>query len=285
MNFKQIEESILNDLNGGIDEIINEMEKSNKGHIKNHEQTKVQSMRQGLNFLPGCHHRNHHWVGMTYLILSMTLVIIIIITRRRKRRKRKRRTSTILFQAYSDDDEDEQKVDNRNFNDDEEEEDNGTSSDSSHISFSRLPAYDTIPKISKDMYTSNPLDTRLQAWDSINEFSPGDLLHTQFWPVFKEGLLHGLIDPDSTLQNNYITLIQKLYKEAPPVLTGEIYLCLLSHLINQVRTIYPFIDVSSAINDGTKINLKQQKLKTVVQKFKILNKWQVDIPKLVVLPR
>ena len=46
MNFKQIEESILNDLNGGIDEIINEMEKSNKGHIKNHEQTKVQSMRQ-----------------------------------------------------------------------------------------------------------------------------------------------------------------------------------------------------------------------------------------------
>ena len=108
------------------------------------------------------------------------------------------------------------------------------------------------------MYTSNPLDTRLKAWDSINEFSPGDLLHTQFWPVFKEGLLHGLIDPDSTLQNNYITLIQKLYKEAPPVLTGEIYLCLLSHLINQVRTIYPFIDVSSAINDGTKINLKQQ---------------------------
>ncbi len=46
---------------------------------------------KSLNFLPGCHHRNHPWVGMTYLILSMTLVIIIVITRRRKRRKRKRR--------------------------------------------------------------------------------------------------------------------------------------------------------------------------------------------------
>ena len=280
MNFKQIEESILNDLNGGIDEIINEIEKSNKGHIKNHEQTKVQSMRQEPQlptrmspsesslgwddifntFNDSGNNNNNH-------------------AKKKKKKKKKKRTSTILFQAYSDDDEDEQKVDNRNFNDDEEEENDGASSDSSHFSFSRLPAYDTIPKISKDMYTSNPLDTRLKAWDSINEFSPGDLLHTQFWPVFKEGLLHGLIDPDSTLQNNYITLIQKLYKEAPPVLTGEIYLCLLSHLINQVRTIYPFIDVSSAINDGTKINLKQQKLKTVVQKFKILNKWQVDIPK------
>eukprot|EP00943_MAST-04B_sp_MAST-4B-sp1_P000022 g22.t1 len=93
-----------------------------------------------------------------------------------------------------------------------------------------------------------------------------------------KGILNGLMDPDPTLQKNYIALLQKMYKESPPVLTGEIYLCLLSHLTNHVRTIYPF-KVISASNEKVKIDLKDPQLNMIVEKFEILHKWQLDIPK------
>ena len=128
------------------------------------------------------------------------------------------------------------------------------------------------------MSTSNSLDIRNRAWNSLNEFAPGDLLHTQFWPMLKGGILCGLADPDLPLQSNYINLIQKLYKEAPPVFTGEIYLCLLSHLTALTMEMYPMKVVPASSSIDT-LDLKDSDLSSIVTKLQILNRWQIDIPK------
>ena len=93
----------------------------------------------------------------------------------KQRTKKKKKKSSILFQAYSDNESRTSDLVHNRLN---------------HSGFlSCLPAYDTIPQISKDMSTSNSLDTRKRAWNSLNEFAPGDLLHNQFWPMMKDGIL------------------------------------------------------------------------------------------------
>jgi hypothetical protein len=276
INFKQIEQSILKDLEMGVNKIIQKMEKTNTNINKQQATSRVSKESKAL--------ASAETMSPTSSLGWKDILSAFNNTNnksnngvRKKGKKKKKKSTTILFQAYSDDEkEDNDNAQNVYITDDDN--DGDSSNCSSHFSFSNLPAYDTIPQISKDMSISNPIDTRIEAWDSINEFSPGDLLHSQFWQILKEGILNGLMDPDPTLQKNYIALLQKMYKESPPVLTGEIYLCLLSHLTNHVRTIYPF-KVIKASSDRIKIDLKNLQLNMMIEKFEILNKWQLDIPK------
>ena len=60
--------------------------------------------------------------------------------------------------------------------------------------------------------------------------------------------------------------------------TGEVYLCLLSHLTNVTREMFPF-KIVSASSKIDRLDFQGSDLNSVMTKLQILNKWQIDIPK------
>ena len=102
----------------------------------------------------------------------------------------------------------------------------------SQFSFGTLPEYDKIPGICENMNTSRPEANRRAAASDITEFSPGDLLHSEFWPQIRAAIISALNDPIPELKRRYLNLVWKLYRDAAPVQTGEIYMCLITHMIN-----------------------------------------------------
>jgi hypothetical protein len=126
--------------------------------------------------------------------------------------------------------ENNQKNSNEKNNKKEEEEDLDRLS---QFSFNTLPPYEKLPSICQDMKLSNDENIRTGACNSLSEFSPGDLLHSECWQTFRESMTEALNDP--ILHGFYIRLLWRLYRDAAPVQTGELYICLLEHLTNVAR--------------------------------------------------
>ena len=147
------------------------------------------------------------------------------------------------------------------------------------FSFSDLPPYGDIPKIAIDMKLTNVLEVRKQALERIQEFSPGDLMHNQFWPPLKKGILHGLMDPNESIRDGYFELMVKLYDKNDPVHTGEVYLCFLTHLTALVRKSSPLYVVPASADEETQyLDTRLPAVHRLILKFRLLNVWQRDVP-------
>ena len=109
--------------------------------------------------------------------------------------------------------------------------DSGSLDRFSQVSFGTLPQYEKIPQICEDMHVAQPESKRRAAAIAIGEFPAGDLLHSEFWPNIRKGITSALHDPIDELKGVYMTLLWKLYRDAAPVQTGEVYMCLLTHLL------------------------------------------------------
>ena len=102
----------------------------------------------------------------------------------------------------------------------------------SQFSFNTLPPYEKLPSICQHMTLNNNDQVRTTAYDSLLEFSPGDLLHSECWRSVQESITEALGDPIAELRSSYFGLLWRLYRDAEPVQTGELYMCLLQHLNN-----------------------------------------------------
>ena len=99
----------------------------------------------------------------------------------------------------------------------------------SQFSFNTLPPYEKIPSICQDMKRENEDPIRQSAYTAIMEFSPGDLLHSECWQTLQASITAALDDPLLELRASYFGLLWRLYRDAAPGQTGELYLCLLQH--------------------------------------------------------
>ncbi len=154
----------------------------------------------------------------------------------------------------------------------------------SQFSFNTLPPYEKIPSICCDMALSNTDTVRRSAVDAISEFPAGDLLHSEFWPDLRTAVIAALADPIPDIRSAYLGLLWRLYRDAAPVQTGEVYLCLLTHLTglanqaegdrgDQGGLAGLAVPLSSLVPGASRAD------DSVLQQVRILNLWQRDLPR------
>ncbi|KAJ3327645.1 hypothetical protein HDU76_011390 [Blyttiomyces sp. JEL0837] len=138
-----------------------------------------------------------------------------------------------------------------------------------YLSSCLSPPLEEVKMIIANLMSRNSVETRLTA-ARVREFAErlealptADLLSSEFWADAKEGLEKSLADNDTS----------RVFKASPPPMTGEIYMILVSHLVNyfEAGISFKFDDGLSVSDPRVDINLKKQMFTDVMDStFKLL---------------
>ncbi|KAJ3043748.1 hypothetical protein HDV00_004154 [Rhizophlyctis rosea] len=143
-------------------------------------------------------------------------------------------------------------------------------SSSGSLSLTHSPGLEEIKGIGGTLQGRNGVDARLAAIQRLASFSSADLLCGEFWPEAKLALETALGDGDSRVILTSLRIYARAFKAAPPHLTGDVYLSLVSHLINAFDGPY-----TAKVADG--LNTADWKVEVMLRKFRLLNQFQSEI--------
>ncbi|KAI8803521.1 broad-minded protein-domain-containing protein, partial [Cladochytrium replicatum] len=134
-----------------------------------------------------------------------------------------------------------------------------------------MPGYDDLKSVLTSLNSRNSAETRYAAMEKMKSFSASDLCSGEFWLDAKQILEAAIIDPETEIGQSAIRIYARAFRGAPPQITGEIYLSLVSGLLQLFE-----IGQITKLNEGIKFD--DQHHQFLLKTFRLLDQFMIELP-------